>query len=60
MRLGGGGDSRDNKYNILDREPEEKIPDGRTSHKWQDNIRMDFKEVRYENVNWIFLNQYRV
>jgi hypothetical protein len=28
--------------------------------RWDDNIKMDFKAVRYENVDWIHVADYRV
>jgi hypothetical protein len=30
-----------NVYKILVKKPEEKIPLGRSRHRWEDNIRMD-------------------
>jgi hypothetical protein len=32
-------------YRVLVGKPEGKIPLGRPSHRWEDNIRMDFQEV---------------
>jgi len=34
-----------NAYSILVGEPEGKRPLGRPRHRWEDNIRMDFKEI---------------
>jgi hypothetical protein len=34
-----------NAYSILDGEPEGKRPLGRPRHRWEDNVRMDFKEI---------------
>jgi hypothetical protein len=28
-------------------------------YRWQNKIKMDFKEIRYEGVEWIHLTQYR-
>jgi hypothetical protein len=33
--------------------------EGRPRHKWEDNIKMDLKEVGYEGVDWIQLAQDR-
>jgi hypothetical protein len=32
-------------YRVLVRKPERKRPDGRSSHRWEDNIKMDLQEV---------------
>ena len=29
----------------------------RSRHRWEDNIKMDFKEVGYEGIDWIDLVQ---
>jgi hypothetical protein len=34
-----------NAYKILVRKPEGKRPFGRPRHKWEDNIRMDLREI---------------
>jgi len=31
----------------------------RFCHRWEDNIRMDFREIGWENVDWIHLTQDR-
>jgi hypothetical protein len=33
------------------RKHEEKVPLGRPKHKWEDNIKMDLKELAYEGVD---------
>jgi hypothetical protein len=33
-------------YNILVRRPKEKRPLGRPRYRWEDNIRMDLREIR--------------
>jgi hypothetical protein len=38
----------------LDRKPEGKGPLRRHRHKWEDNIKMDFKEM-VESVEWQFV-----
>jgi hypothetical protein len=53
-------DARDeNAYNILVGKPEEKRPLGRCRHRWEDNIRMDLREIGWEVVDWIHLAQGR-
>jgi hypothetical protein len=44
-----------NAYKTLVRKLEEKIPHGRPSHRWEDNIRIDFIEIGWEVVDWIHL-----
>jgi hypothetical protein len=44
-----------NAYNILSGKPEGNRPLGRPRHRWEDNIRMDLKEIGWEGVNWIHL-----
>jgi hypothetical protein len=34
---------------------EGRIPFARPSRRWEDNIRMDLKEIGWEGVNWIHL-----
>jgi hypothetical protein len=36
-----------------------KIPLGRPRHGWEDNIRMDLKEIGWEGVDWMHLAQGR-
>jgi len=40
-------------YRILVGEPERKRPIGRHRRRWEDNIKMDLKEIRLEGVEWI-------
>ena len=35
--------------------PEGKRPLGRPRRRWEDNIKMDFQEVRCEGMDWIEL-----
>jgi len=42
-------------YRILVGKPEGKSPLGRHRHRWENNTKMDFKEVTCEGVNWIEL-----
>jgi hypothetical protein len=40
--------------------PEGKRPLGRPRHRWEDNIKMDLREIGINGVNWIWLTQDRV
>jgi hypothetical protein len=42
-----------NAYKILVGKPEGKRPRGRYRHRWEDNIRMDIREIGWEGVAWI-------
>jgi hypothetical protein len=35
--------------------PEGKTPLRRSRRRWEDSIKMDLKNVKWENVNWIYL-----
>jgi hypothetical protein len=48
-----------NAYNILVRKPEGKRPLGRPMCRWEDNIRMDLREIQWEFVDWIHMDQDR-
>ena len=52
------GERRD-VYGDLERKPEGEILLGRTWRRWEDNIKMDFQEVRCGGVDWIELAQGR-
>jgi len=39
-----------NVYKILIRKSERKKPLGRPRHRWEDNIRMDCREIGWEDV----------
>jgi hypothetical protein len=47
---GGGG-----VYRVLVRSPEGKRPLGRPRRRWEDNIKMDLKEMGIDGANWIRL-----
>jgi hypothetical protein len=34
-------------------EPEGKIPPGRPWHRWEDNIKLCFKEIEWQDFEWI-------
>jgi hypothetical protein len=47
-------------YRVLVGRPEGKRPLGRPRHKWEDNIKMDLREIEIDGVNWIQLARERV
>ena len=42
-----------NTYRVLVGKPEGKRPLGRSRRRWEDNIKMDLREVGYDPVDWI-------
>ncbi|KAJ4434303.1 hypothetical protein ANN_22857 [Periplaneta americana] len=52
------GESK-NAYRVLVGTPEGKIPLGRPRRRWEDNIKMDLREVGYDDREWINLAQDR-
>jgi hypothetical protein len=48
-----------NAYRILVGMPEEQRPLGRPRHRWDDNIKMDIREIRWGGMDWIHLAQDR-
>jgi hypothetical protein len=46
-------------YNILFGRPEGRRPLGRPRRRWEDNIRMDLREIGFGDVDWIHLAQDR-
>jgi hypothetical protein len=46
-----------NGCNILIGKPEWKRPLGRPRCRWEDNIRMDLREIGWEVMGWIYLAQ---
>jgi len=46
-----------NANKILAGKPEGKISRGRARCRWEDNVRMDLKEIWWEGVDWIHLAQ---
>ncbi|KAJ4434136.1 hypothetical protein ANN_16456, partial [Periplaneta americana] len=52
------GESR-NAYRVLVGRPEGKRPLGRPRRRWEDNIKMDLREVEYDDRDWINLAQDR-
>jgi hypothetical protein len=45
---------------VLVGRPEGKRPLGRSTHRWEDNIKMDLREIGIDGTNWIQLAQDRV
>ncbi|KAJ4438503.1 hypothetical protein ANN_14448 [Periplaneta americana] len=52
------GESR-NAYGVLVGRPEGKRPSGRPRRRWEDNIKIDLREVGYDDREWINLAQDR-
>jgi hypothetical protein len=44
-------------YNILVGRPGGRRPLGRPRRRWEDNIKMDLREIGFGNVDWIHLAQ---
>jgi hypothetical protein len=49
-----------NTYKIVFGKPEGMRPLGRSKRRWEDNIKMNLKEIGWENVDWAHLGQDRV
>jgi hypothetical protein len=47
-------------YRILVGKPEGKRPLGRPKRRWEDNIKMDLREIGIDGTNWIRLAGDRV
>jgi hypothetical protein len=47
-------------YRVLVGRPEGKRPRGRPRRRWEDNIKMDLREIGIDKANWIQLAQDRV
>jgi hypothetical protein len=48
-----------NAYSILVEKLAGKRPLRRPSHRWEDNIRMNLREIGWEDVDWTHLTQDR-
>jgi hypothetical protein len=46
-------------YNILVRRPEGKRPLGRPRRRWEDDIKMNLREIGLGDVDWIYWAQDR-
>jgi hypothetical protein len=44
-------------YRVLVGKPKGKRPLGRPRHRWEENIKMDLREIGIDGVNWIWLPQ---
>jgi len=42
-------------YRVLVGRSEGKRPLGRPGHRWENNIKVDLREIRIDGVNWIWL-----
>jgi hypothetical protein len=47
-------------YRVLVGRPERKRSLGRPRRRWEDNIKMDLREIGVDGTNWIQLTQGRV
>jgi hypothetical protein len=47
-------------YRVFARRPEGKRPLGRRRRRWEDNIKMDLREIGINGANWIQLTQDRL
>jgi hypothetical protein len=47
-------------YSVLVGRPEGKRPLGRPRRRWEDNIKLDLKEISMDGANWIRLAKDRV
>jgi hypothetical protein len=47
-------------YSVLVRSPEGKRPLGRPRRRWEDDIKIDLREIRIDGANWIQLGQDRI
>jgi hypothetical protein len=46
-------------YKIFVGKPEGKRPLGKPRHRWEDNIRMDRRAIRWRGVEWMYVIQDR-
>jgi hypothetical protein len=44
-------------YKVLVGKPEGKRPLGRPRYRWEDMVRMDLREIGWEDVEWVQLTQ---
>jgi hypothetical protein len=44
-------------YNILVGRPEGRRPLGKPRHRWEDNIKMNLREIGFGDVDWIHWGQ---
>jgi hypothetical protein len=48
---------KSNAYVVLVGKPEGNRPLGRPKRKWEDNIKVDLREIRWNVMDWIHLTQ---
>jgi hypothetical protein len=48
-----------NSYRVLVGQPEGKRPLGKPRHRWEDNVKIDFREIGLGCMDWIHLAQVR-
>jgi len=48
-----------NACTVLVRKPEGKRPLGRHRRRWEDNVRLDLREIGWEDLDWMHLVQDR-
>jgi hypothetical protein len=48
-----------NTYRIFVGKPERKIPLGRPRRRWENNIKMDLREIGWDGIDWIDLAEDR-
>ena len=53
------GGKRIGVYRVLVGKPEGKRPLGRPRHRWEDNIKMDLRDVEVGDMDWIDVAQDR-
>jgi hypothetical protein len=53
------GEGRD-VYRVVVGKPERKRPLGRPRRRWEDNIKLDLREIGIDGANWIRLAKDRV
>jgi hypothetical protein len=47
-------------YSVMVERPEGKRPLERARRRWEDNIKLDVREIGIDGVNWIWLAQDRI
>jgi hypothetical protein len=47
-------------HTVLVERPERKRPLGRPRRRWEDNVKIDLREIRIDGANWIQLARDRV
>jgi hypothetical protein len=48
-----------NVYRILVGKPDGKRSMGRSRRRWVDNMKIDFREIEWDGMDWIDLDQWR-